>query len=892
MKVSKRFDISACKGKSLIQRLSHYTPPEKLQLVLSSIRHDIPLLLLVGLSALILITASFSDDWESAGTTLFFACITSLFFLTVLLLRRHLLLTLTFSLLLSGFFIHLKPYVIPASGSLYSVMEKLNAEGVKITVDGMIVSIFHQENRERVILQLYAIHLPEGEEYQVSGKVKLSIYPPLPEQTLRLNDIIRIQKIKLKEIRNFNNPGTFNYALNQRIKGIRFSGGVSGKRVQMLRHGSEKAQYLEKVRTKVRELLSEQKEAAILTALLLGDTSQLDEATREDFSESGIAHLFAVSGLHIGFIAGVFFFLFRLLSALSLYFIAPKWFYNGMSERLAALCTIIPTVAYTTLVGDKSSAIRACTMIVVYLIFAAMGLWRSVLKSVHCAAILLLIHNPLLLFDIGFQLSFTAVYAIVLGFSLWRIPDERKKCEKAPELPASDDLRKPIPMVPLPKSILLRFFLLLFTTSLFASAATAPLLIYSFHIFSPLSVLFNCLAVPMAAVIVPVAFFGMLAGFINSTLSSSLFNLASHLINLLKKAAESFSHIPASHAYLPSPSPAEVTALCCGAFLLILLTPFLLQGIQKKRGLSYCGGLSLLLISLFLSPLLLNTPQTPSSVRISLIDVGQGESILIETENKTVLTDAGNRIRRRNGNAKELKTIFDAGKLAVTPYVRQRNIKHIDTLIATHFHSDHAGGMGYILSHFSVGELLIPPPFGSHAAEELIAVAKEKGVPVRIVGKGEKILLSPRTTIRILSPDKKEIEAIEKLPAGKERRGWEENNRTLVMELQENGKRMLLTSDLEKEGEKRLLKTYRNSIDILKVGHHASASSTTENLLETLKPRYALISLGYLNRFHFPHPSVIKRLKKHHIEIHRTDREGCIALILNPEIKIGSCGDL
>ena len=226
-----------------------------------------------------------------------------------------------------------------------------------------------------------------------------------------------------------------------------------------------------------------------------------------------------------------------------------------------------------------------------------------------------------------------------------------------------------------------------------------------------------------------------------------------------------------------------------------------------------------------------------------MIDVGQGDSTLIVTPNdKKILIDGGG------------SSTYDVGKNTLIPYLLDRKIKEIDYVIISHFDQDHVGGGLNVLSELKVGKVIIGKQ--GEESEQYVQFRKivdEKEIPVIVVKQGNIINIEKDLKIKILFP---EDELITENVL---------NNNSLVFKLEYKNLKMLFTGDIEAIAEKQLLKKYSNSelkVDILKVAHHGSKTSSTEKFIETVKPRIALIGVGDNNKFGHPNEEILNRLKE------------------------------
>ncbi len=243
-----------------------------------------------------------------------------------------------------------------------------------------------------------------------------------------------------------------------------------------------------------------------------------------------------------------------------------------------------------------------------------------------------------------------------------------------------------------------------------------------------------------------------------------------------------------------------------------------------------------------------NAPDS-SQDYIKVIDVGQGDSILIQSNGYTALVDTG---PKENG-------------LQLCDSLRENKIKSIDALVITHTHLDHVGGLSQLMESFNVKNLVLPKlstfSEGINAAELAINNVNRSGGKVLTAKEGFNFIIG-EFELTVIA-DYSDF--------------FNENNCSLVLMVKKDDRKMLLTADLEQGGEKRLLRKGVNiSCDILKVGHHGSSSSTIKSFLSACNPQIAAISCGEGNEFAHPHTAVLNRLKNHRVKTYRTDKNGDI----------------
>ena len=251
-------------------------------------------------------------------------------------------------------------------------------------------------------------------------------------------------------------------------------------------------------------------------------------------------------------------------------------------------------------------------------------------------------------------------------------------------------------------------------------------------------------------------------------------------------------------------------------------------------------------------PLNTKTPVSAGDLTVTFIDVGQGDSALVETADGTrLLIDGGE---------------YDAYSKYLAPFLAEKNITSIDYALISHYHTDHMGGISELLETGAVDTLLIPKyDDANQNRERIVKKANKHNIEINEICAGDILNLGdPNLKISVLHP----------LEGGFSKE--EENNNSLVLMLDYAGEKFLFTGDLEDDAERVLLKNYDLEADVLKVGHHGSSSSTSIRFLQAVDPTYAVIEAGEDNRYGHPHYEVLNALEDDDIRIYRTDKDGDI----------------
>jgi len=561
--------------------------------------------------------------------------------------------------------------------------------------------------------------------------------------------------------------------------------------------------------------------AGYMKSLLLGMPEGVDPELETMYADLGLIHVLAVSGLHVTLVSAGFVHL-------------AQW--AGIPRQTAAGIAVLLIALYVLLVGASASAVRAGIMGAVALCSQLVRA-RIPLRDIWAFSLLLmLLYNPYHLWQTGFQLSFAVTLGLILYVPIMQyMPHPRWNWAKS-----------------------------LIGVTFSAQVTSFPFLVYWFHQFSPLSWLVNLVAVPiLSLVVLPAGYLAVLLGWIHPSLSMLPAALAGWVLRavhfplpLLQSNLVPFSHWPHPHW------------LWLLAFaLLFAAVPYLWsRGYQRPRDTALFLGLFVFLLILGRQPF-----SGAHEVRITFLDVGQGDSIVVEVGKKAVyLIDGGGtplhpaaelwRVRRDP---------FEVGKDILLPYLRARGIERIDRLVMTHGDFDHIGGLAGLLPRFSFGAVLVNGKEPKETEAKLITQFRNRNIPVGTAARGRNWCDRDQVCWTWLHPG----DTVEK-----------DNDASIVLRLSAYGHTVLFTGDLEQAGERQLLDSgLLDAVDVLKVGHHGSSTSSSDAFLAAIDPKAAVISAGKQNRYGHPSTEVIKRLADRGITIFRTDLQGAITLVIRPE---------
>lgn len=554
--------------------------------------------------------------------------------------------------------------------------------------------------------------------------------------------------------------------------------------------------------------------APLAEALLLGRRERLDPAISERFARSGLIHLLAISGSHVGLFAAM---LLILGTAARL-----------SRTRVAWLCILIVAV-YLAMIGAPASAVRSGIMLSLALLAVVLQRPAAAVPLMAAAALVILAWSPATVLDAGFQLSFAGVIGIVVA--------RRAVLDAMP----GRLLRRPL-VRPLVESV---------TISVAAFIATAPFVAHHFGQIAPIAILANLVAAPAMAL----ALCGVVGAVAIYPLAPPLARLiadgASVALDLLDRTATLAAGIPLGHLQVPRPD--WLAWLAAAAVAWVAWRAAAASRAPVRRGVA-AGTTVALLIAW---PALVRGDR--GALEIHFLDVGQGDAIAIRTPaDRWILVDAGPR-----------SATYDAGARRVLPFLHAHRVARLEALILTHPDLDHVGGAPAVLRALAVGAVIEPGlAVGKEVYAELLGVVAERGIPWRAARAGQRVMIDG-VELSFLWPDSTFLDA-----------KAEANQISAVVLVRFGDFEALLTGDISQEVERRLVALHGTGLraEVLKAGHHGSATSTGPELLAAVGPELTVITVGRRNRYGHPSPDVMRRLEGFGIRIARTDRDGTVTV--------------
>jgi competence protein ComEC len=673
-------------------------------------------------------------------------------------------------------------------------------EGKTLEATGYIASIPVQSSElVSFLFSVKKIKLNE-ETYSHSGLVHLSWYKK-DLSNLHVGDRWRLN-IRLKKIHSTQNPGGFDFEAWALQEGLRAKGYVIPKGNNILLE-SNPFKYLlyrirEKIKNKIEHHLPKSSTSPWITALVVGERHNIDQENWEILRNTGTNHLMAIAGLHIGFMSGLVYFIISFFWRLSLRL--PLYL---PAQHVAAVGSLVMALLYSALAGFSLPTQRACIMLCAFLLTGLSRRKTFTWQAWSLALIFVLLINPLVVLTESFWLSFGAVAFIIYGVS-GRLA---------------------------PEGIWWKWGRLQWVISL----GLIPFSLWLFQQCSVVSFLANAIAIPwVACLIVPFSLLGSATLFLSNKLGALLLISADKMLAWLWVILAWFSHIEGSSWYHDIPSVwVLLAALLC---VILLLIPAGFPG----RWFGLVGLVALVNIQ----------PDKPKSgeIWLTLLDVGQGLSTVIQTKEHVLVFDAG----------AKLSPNYDMGESIVIPFLRTQNITKVDRVVVSHGDNDHIGGVPAILKRLSVSDVKtsVPDKLAFHNVSYCMSGEAWEWDQVKF---------------NFLYPT---VDNLNK-----------NNDSSCVLKISTGKYSILLTGDIEKYAEKMLVANQAENLSstILIAPHHGSKTSAENSFLNLVSPQFVLFPIGYRNRYHFPHASVIKKYDELGSEKIDTVSAGAVYFKLTPD---------
>ena len=696
----------------------------------------------------------------------------------------------------------------------------MTAGGSRFFREPMPPEIKKQAGKEvQITGQVYQIEVRESYQilYLILSKktARILVYDDA-KQSVQIGNKVNV-KGELSLFEEARNPGNFDqkfYYEKQKIGAFLWAEAlrVTDRESNPLKQG------LYELRQKWKRILIDaagEEDGGALAAILLGEKQGMDREIRELYQVNGIAHVLAISGLHLSFLGvGVYHLLRRITG----------------SYTVGGLAGVLFLSAYILMIGMTVSAFRAMVMFLFRIGADLSGRHYDSPTALAAAAVTVCMWRPLSLYDSGFWLSFGALIAIIFILPIFK------------NLPAQS----------LWASVSVNLFLL-------------PILMYSFYEVPIYGVFLNLIVIPLLSVLMAAGLIGTMISLFWEHAGEAIFLCCRIIFRVYEHSCEAALRLPFARVVTGQQDIWKILFYYVFLFAAVLLLRKKEENKGEKRSRKKRVVLSVLLVGTGMT-ILLFTAQVKDKITITMLDVGQGDGLVIRgPEGKTYFMDGG---------SSDVKKV---GEYRIEPYLLSQGIGSLDYVFASHGDQDHISGIKELVQRQKTGvtikRLVLPTQtVWDDALKELAELAAEEGIPVFTMEKGQ-CLTEGKLSLTCIQPGKGEMEETG-------------NSASLVLALRYGDFDMLFTGDVEGEGEKRLVDHLQGEYsecvwDVLKTAHHGSGNSTTEEFLKTAAPQYAFISAGKNNSYGHPHKETLERLKDEGAIVYSTQEEGAVTIVVS-----------
>ena len=742
-----------------------------------------------------------------------------------------------------------------------------NSEKIQTNINGEFVSSQTGENSVQIMLKHVRVEVDGVSDYENRKQNYLPaivIYiDDFPDNIYPGNKIVC--KGSLTNIRAASNPGEFDLRKYYREKNIYYMALCSKKDIKIMdsRYDLVKT-FLFKFRSAIKEVYIRclpKKEAGTITAMLLGDKSLIDTNIKELYRQNGISHLLAISGLHVTILCMAFR---KLLLKLK------------VNEKISVVLIIFFLIFYGMMTGFGVSTSRAVIMMMLALIAQISGRSYDMLSAMAVSAVIIVIQKPLALFSCSFLLSYGAIIAIAVFYPFLM---ENFIAEKDIIVHRTKERFIDYIYVEIKKALFMSFSIQFFTL---------PIVLFYYYETPTYGLVLNIIILPFSNILVIFGAIGGILGFVFNPLGKFLLGTVYIILNIFEKSCTLFNKFPFHTIVTGRPAVYKIFIF----YLIIIAVVWSLNKIDilffinngcNDYFRSYLINLSykfknktkfIMITIVFLLAFVLS-PTRNKTFSISFLDIGQGDCIIMRSESgKVYMIDGGSSSKK------------NVGKYIITPYLKYCGITKIDYCIITHSDIDHVSGIIEILEKeqgdkIKIDNFLLPDPDDSLKDETYKRILKLAARNCKKVSYIKKFDMIKDGNLKVVC-----------VHPERQYRAESANAYSAVLSITHDLDSILLTGDLEKDGEDQVLDTldkfknlFPKSYTILKAAHHGSKNSTSNNFLNRVNPQMTIISCGKNNRYGHPHEELLKRLENINTKVLRTDINGAIILSLDNHTK-------
>lgn len=672
-----------------------------------------------------------------------------------------------------------------------------------------------------IILDVKSIFL-NGESGNISGRIMINFHHL--SSKIQYGDYIQCTG-NLRFPHGERNPGGFNYQKYLQARRIDAIMHVRmAENYHILSHGHGSWLFSEIIYP-IKSYISNYLDASLddltadfLKGFILGNRKQLDPQIIDALSKTGVSHILAVSGLHVGFVLMIFWVLFNLLR---------------LPQPITRCLTIAALILYACVTNLKPPVVRATIMACIFVVSPLVQKKSDPFNSLAIAGLIILLLNPAELFEIGFQLSFSAVFSILYFYPIFI--NRIQKIQK---------------FQPVYKKAPLRYVINLFMLSLSVQIGTLPLTIFYFGIIPTLAIFLNLIIIPAVGIILSLAATAFIFNLFWSTIAELYMLIDVNLVHTLVQFIEMAANLPGAYFGVSQPN---VWWIILSYVVLLLIVHLDLRKIRKFS----------LIFILMIANLILwrSIIDGPSILRVIFFDVGQGDAALVSfPHGEHLLIDGGLRTEE-----------YDNGEKVIAPYLRRQGIERLDFIVVSHLHADHLGGILYLLENFKIGRVLDNGCKGeSELCQHYTRLIDSLQISHSAIRAGDQLNEIPGVDLFFYHPTDYFLQKqnLDDSPV---------NNSSVVLKIIYGHTSFLFTGDIERGVENQLSRFLELlESDVLKIPHHGSITSSSHDFLKYVQPRYAVISVGEFNRFNQPSDTILDRLHQFDAKVIRTDQNGAV----------------
>ena len=697
-----------------------------------------------------------------------------------------------------------------------SPLEIRAKQGEVLAITGQAYKIEKKEKHQAVYLKNNSILQIQKDQKQSFQESKFILYTD-PEIQIHIGNAIRAAG-ELSFFQNARNPGNFDQKLYYQRQDIH--GSAWAKEVEVVDDSIWKIRdWLSEFRSQWKKALIQamgEKDGNVLSAMLLGEKSEMDPDTKELYQVSGIGHILAISGLHLSFIGIGAYRIFRRMTG---------------SYTAGGIAGILLLVLYVMMIGVTISAVRALVMFLFRVGADMAGRHYDPPTALAAAAAAVLLWRPLSLYDGGFWLSFGAVFAMIIVLPIFK------------GLPVQG-----------------------FWASVSINLTILPVMLFYFFEFPPYSLLLNLFVIPLMSAMLFLGLLGSAAYAAGIPIAVFGLRICKVILWLYEKCCEIGMGIPGARMIAGKPRLWQIAAYyILLAAALVFLRRLRRKEIKKASGMETTGRIRIMPLLALAAGIFILTFRFGEEGRLSvtILDVGQGDGIFIQgPAGGTYLIDGG---------SSDIKKV---GQYRIEPFLKSRGVGRLDYVLISHGDSDHMNGVADLIERrkigIEIGTLVLPMQEAwDEALCSLADMARQAGIQVAEIGPGQGIQ-EKEAALSCIQPAKgdeiqpgNEASMVLALSSG-------EFDMLLSGDVEGKGEE-LLTERLTKTEQAR-------TWEVLKVAHHGSRNSTSERFLQSVQPAFAIISAGEQNRYGHPHQETLVRLKERGIKIYSTQDKGAVMI--------------